>query len=307
MPSMRGREEIRAYLTGPIASVRTLFHRDGSIDFYGLRKSLDFAIDAGSKTLLLTYGDSLYSLLTDQEVAEVTRVVAEHAAGRALVVAADRIWATPKAVEFAKYTREVGADVLMVLPPDWAASCTPRTFTDHYAAVAEHIPVMVVTNAFVARGMEMALEILQMVHDEVENVVAVKDDWCNDFARKLSLLVHDRWAVIAGGQKQYHLDMLLYGCDGYLSTFISFKPHIAWEYWQATQAGNLVRAKEIIRDYDMPFFDFIISLPGGFDAGIHGTLEIFGLGQRWRRRPYYSLNDEEMERLRHFYQQHGLL
>jgi hypothetical protein len=59
-------------------------------------------------------------------------------------------------------------------------------------------------------------------------------------------------------------------------TFIIFRPHIAWEYWQATQAGNLLRAKEIIRDYDMPFFDFMKSLAGGFDEGYMGRWRFLG-------------------------------
>jgi dihydrodipicolinate synthase/N-acetylneuraminate lyase len=190
--------------------------------------------------------------------------------------------------------------MLMVLPPDWGGSSTPRTLTDHYAAVAEHIPVMVVTNVFIPRGMAFGLETLKTVFREVKGVYAVKDDWCGEFARKMSLLVHERWAVLSGGQKQNHLNNLFYGCDGYLSTFINFKPEVARNYWNTIQANNLTKARDIIRDYDLPYGDLISSFPGGFDAGIHGTLEIFGIAKRWRRKPYYNLNEEEMEKLKEF-------
>lgn len=303
---MMTREEIREALTCPIASVPTLFLRDGSIDFDGIRNFIDFTIAGGSTTMLLTYGDSLYSLLSDQEIAEITRAVAKHTAGRALVVAADGIWATPQEIEFAKYVRQVGADVLMVLPPDWALSCTVDTFVEHYAAVAEHIPVMVVTNVF-ARRQALGLKVLKVLRDQVEGIVAIKDDVTGAFVRKVCLLVHDHWAVFAGGQKQNHLNMIPYGCDGYLSTFIQFKPSVAQDYWTATQRGNWDRAKEIIRTYDMPYFDFVMQLPGGFDAGIHGALELFGIAQRWRRKPYYSLSNEEMEQLADFFRQKSLL
>ena len=56
---------------------------------------------AGSRALILTYGDSLYSVLSDREVEEVTRATVEVAAGHALVVAGDRMWATPQVVAFA--------------------------------------------------------------------------------------------------------------------------------------------------------------------------------------------------------------
>ena len=125
--------------------------------------------------MLLTYGDSLFSLLTDDEIAEVKRVVAGHTGDHAMVVAADGGWATPKTVEFANYVRDVGADVLMVKPSVWGGSCTVDTFVEHYAVVAEHIPVMVVTNVW-AGNTDLGLRTLEVLRDKVDGIVAIKDD-----------------------------------------------------------------------------------------------------------------------------------
>ncbi len=304
---MKSAEEIRAALTSPVPSVSTPFRRDGGLDVDALRGMVDHDIDAGAQTILLTYGDSLYSILTDDEVAEVTRVVAEHAGGRAMVVAADRQWPTSKEVAFAQYAREVGADMLMVLPPDWAASCTVETLVEHYAATADHIPVMVVTNYFMFRSDAFGLEVLEALASRVPGVMAVKDDVCGEFARKMGLLLHDRLALISGGQKQNHMNALFYGCDGYLSTFMRFHPPIAHAYWQAVRSGRHDDAREVIRTYDIPLFDHLGTYAGGFDAAIHGALELFGVAERWRRKPYYSLSDEEMERLAGFFTDKGLL
>ena len=303
---MIDRSAVRDALTGPVTSLKPPFQCDGEIDEKGLKNLIDFSIDAGSKTVILTYGDSLYSVLTDQEVAYITRLVAEHTAGRTMVIAADRQWWTGKEVEFAKYALSVGADLLMVLPPNWAASCTVETFVEHYATVAEHIPVMVVTNVFHGSP-DLGLKTLEVLRDEVDGVVAIKDDICGEFARRMGLLVHGHWGVISGGLKQNHLDVLPYGCDGYFSTFIQFKPEVTHQYWGAIQAGDYNVVREIIKNYDMPYFDFICALPGGGDAGFHGTLELFGIADRWRRKPYHTLNDEEMERLKDFFKSKGLL
>jgi 4-hydroxy-tetrahydrodipicolinate synthase len=301
------REEIRARLSGPVASIRTIFHPDGQIDWTGIRRQVDFVIEGGSRAVVLTYGDSLFTLLSDAEVAELTRVTAAQARGRAIVVAADRNWHTAQTVEFARFAAEAGADILMTMPPDWSASCTTETLVRHYAAVAEQMPVMVVTNVLIARGLYAALEIVERVRDTVPNVIAVKDDWNEEFGRRLSQSVHGRWAVIAGGQKQHHLNAYPYGCDAYLSTFMAFKPEIAREYWSAVQQGRVSEAARIVREVDVPLFDMLIALPGGFDAGIHGAMELFGVAQRWRRAPYYNLNDTEMEELRRFFGERGLL
>jgi hypothetical protein len=46
---------------------------------------------------------------------------------------------------------------------------------------------------------------------------------------------------------------------------------------------------------------------GGFDAAIHGIDEIRGRGQRYRRPPYHSLTDRQLEELAEFLKTHGML
>jgi len=294
------REEIRHHLTGPIASVHTPFTKDGSIDFKSLARLIDFTIEAGSKTVLLTAGDSHFFCLSEREIADVTKAVCEQAAGRALVVAADRQYSTTRAVEFAEFSRDAGADVVMCLPPDWGASCTPETLAEHYAAVANKMPVMIVTGVFISRGADFGLKAIELAMDRSPNVVAVKDDMVGEFARRLSLLTFGRIAVFAGGTKEHHMNAWPYGCDGYMSTFITFAPQVAHDYWGAIQRKDMEAARRIIKEIDMPLFETIGKLTGGFDAGIHGILEIYGLAERWRRKPYYSLGDAEMDQLKQF-------
>ena len=97
------------------------------------------------------------------------------------------------------------------------------------------------------------------------------------------------------------------GADGYLSTFITFKPEIAWRYSSAIEHGDLKAATAVIRDYDMPLFDYITKVQGGFDAAMHGIYELFGLAKRYRRTPYHSLTDDQMEQLADFLKRKGLL
>jgi dihydrodipicolinate synthase/N-acetylneuraminate lyase len=114
-------------------------------------------------------------------------------------------------------------------------------------------------------------------------------------------LTHERWAVLSGGQKQNHLDLHPYGCDGYMSTYQHFRPEIANAYWAAILAGDLPAAARIVRNFDVPWFAFAETIDGGFDAMYHGAQEVFGIAGRWRRPPYHSLDDAEMERLRAFF------
>ena len=289
--------ELREALTGPCPSIRTPFERGGEIDWQGLRQQIDYVICAGAKNIVLTYGNSLFSLLSDDEIAEVTKVTIDQVNKRAMVVAATGNWWTGKSVDFAQYCTKLGADMLMVLPPDWAGSTTVNTLVDHYSAIGKHLPVMIVTNYLMNRPLNFAYKVIETLVEKSPGVVAMKDDVCGEFVRKACLIAHERWAIIAGGLKQNHMNMLPYGVDGYFSNFIMFKPHFAWSYWNAILAGNINSATDIIRDYDIPFFDYDNRVAGGRDAAIHGILESAGLAKRYRRPPYYSLSDKEQEDL----------
>ena len=300
MRSTETKRQVRQALTGPVASISTPFRRDGAVDYRGLRSHIGFCLDGGSRTVLLTAGDSHYLCLSDDEIAEITKVACEQTAGRAMVVAADRYHSTARAIAFAEYAKGRGADVIMTMPPDWGLSCTPETISDHYAAVAGVLPLMIVTNVFIPRGVTFGLAAIRLALQKSESIVAIKDDMCGDFARRVCLEFHERCAIFAGGQKANHMNMYPYGCDGYLSTFIKFRPEVSQRYWQAIETSDLATASRIIRDIDNPYFDFIDTLPGGFNAGAHGSLEVAGVAGRWRRPPYYSLNDADMEKLTAF-------
>lgn len=288
-------------LTGPCVSLRIPFKKDESIDYEALYKQIDVGInDARVGSLILTYGDSLYSLLSDEEISQVTKKCIEYVNKRAMLVAATGQWTTAKTKQFAAYSAKLGADMLMVLPPDWARSTTVETLVKHYAAAGEHIPIMLVNNYLGRRGDAFALQVTKALYESVPSVVALKDDVAGTLIRKKCIMTHDRWAIIAGGQKQNHINMLPYGVDGYFSLFSTFNPDIARKYWDAIKADRMDEAMIYVTDYDMPVMEYIIGLEGGFDAGMHGMLEIVGLGNRYRRLPYHTLTDSQMDKLRDF-------
>lgn len=292
--------QLRAMLSGPIASIRTAFNRDGSIDFDGVRRMMDFHIKAGCKVSLLTAGDSHFACMTDDEIAEINRVVVEHGAGRTLTVACDWEFATPQATKFAQYCADLGADILMARPADWAHSATVESLVAHYSSLAEIMPVMLVTNIFQGRPEKFGLEVISALLERAPNLLAMKEDLSGDFARKACLLAHSRWAIFSGGGLRNHLNTHPYGCDGLMDRHMNFAPQTSYRYWEAIQRNDLAAAREVIRTVEIPLENFMGAFPGGRDAAMHGLLEVVGIAGRWRRKPYHSLSDTEMKRLGKF-------
>jgi len=298
---MLSREEVRQALTGPVVSLHTPFHRNGDIDYEGVRRIIDYAVDeGGSRAVILTAGDSLFTVLSDDEIAELTKAVVEHTAGRAVVVAAADFWSTRQTVQFARYACDIGADILMVAAPDWSRSCTDDSIVEHYSQAAScGIPIMVVTNFLQPRSESFRLHVIKRLRDEVEGIYAVKDDVCGEFGRRLSLLVYDRWAVLVGtGNKRIVLNAVPYGCDGYMSCFLYFNPELAHQFWSAVQACDRDGIREFIADWEI-----LHGFGESVNPVLHGIIELKGLAERWRRMPYASLDDEAVAKLAHLLKQ----
>lgn len=296
----------KARVAGPIVSINTPFLKSGDIDYHGLASFIDFAIDAGSKCVLFTPGDSLYCVLTDEEVFGLTKFAGEQIKNRALFLASADCWWTEKTAAFARFARKAGADATLVFPPNRGS--TVRDMVGYFKTVSEHLPVFLLSASLAPLGVKGALEVVRILLDEAPNVVGLKEDYGPEFIRPACLLAREKWAIFAGGQKQTHMDMVPYGVDGYMSIFMTFKPEISQRYWAAVESNNLSAGATIIRDYDMPTIDFLYTqFTAGGDAGQHGMLELAGICQRWRRKPLSDLSDEEMEKLRSFFQERGLL
>ena len=241
----------------------------------------------------------MYVALTDDEVAELTRVTAEHIGDRALFIAAGDFWWTGKTVEFGEYARSVGAGAYIAVPP--IRGTTVDELVRFYTTASEVLPVFILSGSLGAAGVDAALEAVNVLLDKAPNVVGFKEDFSSAFARPACLAAHERWAIFAGGQKQTHMDMHPYGCDGYMSVFMTYRPGVAHMYWRAIEEGDLTAAAEVIRDYDMPLMKHLYSAyPAGGDAGQHALLELAGICGRWRRKPLPDLTDADMERLKGF-------
>jgi dihydrodipicolinate synthase/N-acetylneuraminate lyase len=91
------------------------------------------------------------------------------------------------------------------------------------------------------------------------------------------------------------------------SSSTAARPALAHDYWAAISSNNAAEVRRIIRDHDNPFFELVMGLPGGFNAGIQAVLELKHIAQRWRRKPYHSLRDQELELLAHGLKKLGLL
>ncbi len=95
----------------------TPFHDDGSLDLDGMKRVLDCIIDQQADGICILANFSEQFLLSDAERGVLARLCLEHVAGRVPVIVTISHFATQIALERAQRAKELGADIVMMMPP----------------------------------------------------------------------------------------------------------------------------------------------------------------------------------------------
>src|SRR5204863_9146156 len=105
-------------IAGSIVALVTPMLEDGSIDYAGLRKLIDWHIAEGTNCLGVvgTTGES--PTVSIEENCEVIRVSVEHAKARIPIMAGTGANSTSEAIELSRYALKVGADCTLPVVPD---------------------------------------------------------------------------------------------------------------------------------------------------------------------------------------------
>ena len=295
---------VREAITGPLPSVCPSFREDESLDWDGIANTVEFLLANGSKTLLLTYGDSLLSILSDAECVEFTRFVTRQAAHRAMVIGCGRKWPLFQSLEFAESCRDCGTDVVIPVAPDWAQHADPELLARYYRAVGAVMPVMLLTNMMNGRGIPLSVfETLT----PADGIVGAKDDVPLPYGERLGAVIRDKFAFLSGGTADFFMKEAPYGADGYLSVYMRCFPQVSHAFWNAWTAGDTEKCVQLSDTFETAFFSFCDEIGVHFDAAIHGMMELAGITTRRIRMPYSTITEAQMEKLRGFLQERQVI
>ena len=123
----------------------TAFHDDGALDLEGSLRVLDCMIDQGSDGICILANYSEQFLLSDEERAILTKASLAHVGGRFPVIVTISHFATDIVVARARQARDLGADIVMMMPPYHGATLkgsAEQTY-EQFARVGDvGIPIM---------------------------------------------------------------------------------------------------------------------------------------------------------------------
>ncbi|WP_208976356.1 dihydrodipicolinate synthase family protein [Polycladidibacter hongkongensis] len=167
----------------------TPFYSDGQLDLEGMKRILDFMIDAGVDGICLLANYSEQFVLSDEERETLTKVSLEHVNGRVPVIVTISHFATQIAVARAKRAKELGAAMVMLMPPYHGATirAQPEQIFEHFSYVGDvGIPIMI-QDAPMA-GNDLSVPLLVRMAREIEMVKLFKVE-CIPATSKLRELI----------------------------------------------------------------------------------------------------------------------
>jgi 4-hydroxy-tetrahydrodipicolinate synthase len=225
-------------LHGVITAMVTPFDEAGAVDEAGARRLARFLVENGSHGVVVAGSTGEAATLDDGEHISLLRAVVEEVGSEALVACGTGTNDTRHSIELTKAAAQAGAAAALVVTPYYNKP-NPAGIKAHFEAVAAavpelpiiayNIPSRVIVNVPPADLAELA---------QIDNVVAVKQA-NNDELQKIEGL-----AILAGNDDVF-LRSLELGCDGGILVASHLVGPQMREMWDAAQAGELERAREI--------------------------------------------------------------
>lgn len=180
----------------PVAPVA--FNDDGSVDAEGNRRIMDCMVDQGVDGICILANFSEQFLISDAEREALTRLSLEQVAGRVPVIVTISHYSTPIVVERARLAKDLGAAMVMMMPPYHGALLkgTAEQTYEQFAEVSKvGIPIMIQDAPL--SGVDLPVPLLVRMAHEIEQVKLFKIE-CPQAAAKLRALIEAGGEVIEG-------------------------------------------------------------------------------------------------------------
>lgn len=167
----------------------TAFADDGAVDLEGSARALECMIDQGSDGVCILANYSEQFLLSDEERRSLTEMSLAHIDGRVPVIVTISHFATDIVVSRARQAKEMGADVVMMMPPYHGAALkgTAAQTYEQFARVGEvGIPIMLQDAPL--SGVDLPVPLLSRMAREIEMLKLFKIESIGAAAKIRSLL-----------------------------------------------------------------------------------------------------------------------
>jgi len=154
----------------------TTFTEAGELDLESQKRCIDFMIDAGSDGICILANFSEQFVLSDEERETLTRTLLEHVAGRVPVIVTTTHFSTKVCAERSRRAQDMGAAMLMVMPPYHGATfrVSESQIHDFYARLSDAVDIPIMIQDAPASGTVLSAAFLARMAREIEHIAYFK-------------------------------------------------------------------------------------------------------------------------------------
>jgi len=225
-------------IRGVITAMATPFTESGAVDEAAALKLATYLLEHGSHGLVVSGSTGEAPTLTDEEALVLLGSIRREIGEEVLLICGTGTNYTEHSIELTKGAQEAGADAALIVTPYYNKP-NPAGILAHFEAIAASVPELPIVAYNIPSRVVVNVPPEQLARiAEIENVIAVKQ------ANNDDLQPVPGMDVLAGNDEIFLKTLEIGGAGGILVSSHLVGPQMR-EIWDAAEAGNLDRAREI--------------------------------------------------------------
>jgi 4-hydroxy-tetrahydrodipicolinate synthase len=275
-------------MRGVLTAMATPFDEDGAVDHAAARNLAVHLLEHGSHGLVVGGTTGECPTLTDEETVQLLREIRAEAGDEAPLICGTGTNDTRHSRELTKAAAAAGADASLVVAPYYNKP-NAAGLRAHFESVAAAVPElpMVMYNIPSRVVINMPPQLLAEL-GAVDNIVAVKQ------ANDDELGPIEGLEILAGNDNTF-LRVLEFDGAGGITVASHVAGHHMREMWDAAQAGDIARAREIDAEL-VPLYEGLSVTTNPIP--IKAALEMLGLASERMRLPLVPADAEQRAAVR---------
>ena len=232
-------------IQGSIVAIVTPMFEDGSVDWKGLEKLVEWHIAEGTNSIVAVGTTGEASTLSMSEHTQVIKEIIRVANKRIPIIAGTGANSTREAIQLTREAKELGADAALLVTPYYNKP-TQEGLYQHYKAVAEAVDLpQILYNVPGRTGVDMLNETVIRLAD-IPQIVGIKDA-TGDVPRGAELLqgLKDKDMVVYSGDDATAYQLMGHGAKGNISVTANVAPKAMSEVCAAAITGNATDAEQL--------------------------------------------------------------
>ncbi len=275
---------------------------NGEIDEDGLRKLVEFQVEAGTDCVspVGTTGES--PTLSHEEHEKIISIVCDQAAGRIKVMAGTGSNSTAEAIRLTKFAQETGATGALMVAPYYNKP-TQEGFFQHYAAIANAVEIPIILYNIPGRtaaNMEPST-ICRLA--EFDNIVAVKES--TGSMDQASAILNGSNLTLLSGDDSLTLPLMSLGGSGVVSVAGNIVPKDVRGMVMAYRDGNVAEAQSMHHKL-FPLCRDMLGLATN-PIPLKAAMKLLDRGNGEVRLPLTPLTEDQVAQLAQTLRRYGLL